>query len=122
MLWFYAQLHPCLLINVLKSKTCLTRPHGWCRPVQRDTAQQLETALAVAEGASEYLSQMTRVAADNAAAEIQAGDTLNDMMAGKHDLATGSAVEVLTQAIQAARRFPNLTVSHCHFHGERCVP
>ena len=47
-----------------------------CRPVQRDTAQQLETALAVAQGASAYLSQTTRVAANNAAAEIQAGDTL----------------------------------------------
>lgn len=44
--------------------------------MQRDTAQQLETALAVAQGASVYLSQNTRVAADNAAAEIQAGDTL----------------------------------------------
>ncbi len=48
----------------------------WYRPVQRDTAQQLETALAAAQGASQHLLQLTRVAADNAAAEIQAGDTL----------------------------------------------
>ena len=58
--------------------------HCWCRPVRRDTAQQLETALAVAEGASEYLSQITRVAADNAAAEIQAGDTLQVTPSSHH--------------------------------------
>ncbi|KAL3163087.1 hypothetical protein ABBQ32_009505 [Trebouxia sp. C0010 RCD-2024] len=78
------------------------------RPVQRDTAQQLESALAVADGASEYLSQLTRVAADNAAAEIQAGDSLQEIMAGRHEMGNGAAVEVLSQAIEAAERFPNL--------------
>lgn len=34
-------------------------------------------------------------------------------MAGKHEISSGSAVEVLSQAIEAAERFPNLKVSHC---------
>lgn len=80
------------------------------RPVERDTAQQLETGLAVAEGASEYLVKLTRLAADNAAAEIQAGDTLQDIMTGRHDTGTVSAADMLSQALQAADHFPNLKV------------
>lgn len=36
---------------------------------------------------------------------------LQDVMTGKHEMGTGAAAEVLSQAIQAAERFPNLTVS-----------
>ena len=81
------------------------------RAVEKDTAQQLETALAVAAGASEYLVQVTRTAADNAAAEIQAGETLQEIMAGKLELPPGSAVDALSQAVQAAQHFPHLKVS-----------
>lgn len=86
----------------------------FCRPVDKDTAQQLETALAIAEGASEYLVQVTRTAAGNAAAEVQAGETLQDIMAGKLEMVPGSAVNTLTQAVEAAQQFPNLKVSLLH--------
>ncbi|DBB08447.1 TPA: hypothetical protein ACH3X3_15276 [Trebouxia sp. C0006] len=78
------------------------------RPVVKDTAQQLETALAVADGASEYLVQVTRTAADNAAAEVLAGETLQEIMAGRLEMAPGSALDTLSQAVQAAQQFPNL--------------
>jgi len=80
------------------------------RPVVKDTAQQLETALAVADGASEYLVQVTRTAADNAAAEVLAGETLQEIMAGRLEMAPGSALDTLSQAVQAAQQFPNLQV------------
>ena len=80
------------------------------RPVVKDTAQQLETALAVADGASEYLVKVTRTAADNAAAEILAGETLQEIMAGRLEMAPGSALDTLSQAVQAAQKFPNLKV------------
>ena len=79
--------------------------------MEKDTAQQLETALALAQGASEYLLRIARMAADNAAAEIQASDALQDMLSGKHDMAPVPAAQVLSQAIQAAERFPSLKVS-----------
>lgn len=71
-----------------------------CRPVQRDTAQQLESALAVADGASEYLSQLTRVAADNAAAEIQAGDALQV----KYALSASNLAPAACQRLQLVKR------------------
>jgi len=80
------------------------------RPVVKDTAQQLETALAVADGASEYLVKVTRTAADNAAAEVLAGETLQEIMAGRLEMAPGSALDTLSQAVQAAQKFPNLKV------------
>ncbi len=76
------------------------------RPVVKDTAQQLETALAVADGASEYLVKVTRTAADNAAAEVLAGETLQEIMAGRLEMAPGSALDTLSQAVQAAQKFP----------------
>ena len=76
----------------------------------KDTAQQLETALAVADGASQYLVKVTRTAADNAAAEVLAGETLQEIMAGRLEMAPGSALDTLSQAVQAAQQFPNLKV------------
>ncbi|KAL0041632.1 hypothetical protein WJX79_010152 [Trebouxia sp. C0005] len=78
------------------------------RPVVKDTAQQLETALAVADGASEYLIKVTRTAADNAAAEILAGETLQEIMAGRLEMTPGLALDTLSQAVQAAQKFPHL--------------
>ncbi len=80
------------------------------RPVVKDTAQQLETALAVADGASEYLVKVTRTAADNAAAEVLAGETLQEIMAGRLEMAPGCALDTLSQAVHAAQKFPNLKV------------
>ena len=81
-----------------------------CRKVEKDTVQQLATALAVADGASEELLQRAQTAADNAAAEVQAGETLQEIMTGKLDASPSTAVDALTQAIQAADQFPNLEV------------
>lgn len=39
---------------------------------------------------------------------------LQDIVTGRHEMGTGSAVEALSQAIQAAERFPNLRVRHCN--------
>ena len=103
----------CLKLYTLSpslSSLCLTVHICLSRPVERDTAQQLETALAVAEGASDYLVKLTRLAADNAAAEIQAGDTLQEMMTVRHDMGAGSAADMLSQALLAAEQFPNLKV------------
>ena len=88
-----------------------------CRKVEKDTVQQLATALAVADGASEELLQRARTAADNAAAEVQAGESLQDIMSGKLDAPPSSAVDALTQAIQAADQFPNLEV--CPFTSDQ---
>ena len=98
--------HSAMFLNISSQQL-----QGVCRPVGKDTAQQLETALAMAEGASDYLVQVTRIAADNAASEIQAGETLQEIMAGKLEMAPGAGVDTLTQAIQAAEHFPNLQVS-----------
>ena len=78
--------------------------------MEKDTAQQLATALAVAEGASQDLLQRASSAADNAEAEVRAGDTLQDIMTGKLDITPGAAVDTLSQAIQTAQHFPNLEV------------
>jgi len=93
-----------------RTSRCLRSTTLLHRPVVKDTAQQLETALAVADGASEYLVKVTRTAADNAAAEILAGETLQEIMAGRLEMAPGSAVDTLSQAVQAAQQFPNLKV------------
>jgi len=93
-----------------RTSRCLRSTTLLHRPVVKDTAQQLETALAVADGASEYLVKVTRTAADNAAAEILAGETLQEIMAGRLEMAPGSAVDTLSQAVQAAQQFPNLQV------------
>lgn len=82
-----------------------------CRKVGKDTAQQLATALAVAEGASAELLRRAQSAADNAAAEVQACEALQEIMAGKADTRPGSsAADALTQAIHTAKQFPNLEV------------
>ena len=80
--------------------------------MEKDTAQQLATALAVAEGASKDLLQHASSAANNAEAEVRAGETLQDIMTGKLDIAPGAAVDTLRRAIQNAQDFPNLEVSH----------
>lgn len=42
-------------------------------------------------------------------------------MTGRYEMGSGSAVEVLSQAIQTAERFPNLKVSHCSQNGDGCT-
>lgn len=45
------------------------------------------------------------------AAHVALGVHLQEIMAGRHEMGNGAAVEVLSQAIEAAERFPNLKVS-----------
>lgn len=77
----------------------------------RETAQQLETALAVAPDASPRLAELTRAAAHSAAGELAAADALRDVAAGRVGGATAassSSVEALTAAIGAAEGYPHL--------------
>ncbi|KAK9821741.1 hypothetical protein WJX81_001109 [Elliptochloris bilobata] len=77
------------------------------RPVGRDTAQRLETALAVAPDASPRLAELTRAAARSAAGELAAADMLRDVAAGRV-AGGGSSMEALSAAIDAAEGYPNL--------------
>ncbi|KAK9816451.1 hypothetical protein WJX72_000489 [[Myrmecia] bisecta] len=98
-----ADVLPSVVVYDVRGNAFLTRE------VTKDTAQQLETALAVAVGASDRLAALTRSAARNAAEELAAGEALRDIMSVKSGSGgMSNAVDALAAAIEAAARFPHL--------------
>lgn len=80
--------------------------------MDKETAQQLNAAVQVAEAASPHLLAIARQAAANAVEEVRSAAALQDIMAGRLGTGLLPTVEDLSTAIGAAARFPNLQVRH----------
>ena len=81
---------------------------GWRRPIRSGTAQQLQTALAVAQGASPALVSVVTSAAAAAAAQCAAADALREATSGKGNADGASTVAALSAAIEQAAQFEAL--------------
>lgn len=83
---------------------------GLCRPAEPGTAAAFEAALAQCTSASPHLKQLLQGLAQQAAAEVAAGQELRSAMASK---GTGTgAMDSLEQALQSATGFVHLQVGH----------